>query len=353
MSLFSHPEFDRHEQVVFGSNEQASLHAIIAIHNTHRGPALGGLRIFPYANEERALTDVLRLSRGMTYKSALANLPLGGGKAVIIADPKRHKTQAMLEAMGRLVDSLGGRYITAEDAGSNEEDMRVIAGVTNHVVGLRQPDGGSGDPSPFTAWGVFNALRCAVRHRLERDDLVGLRVAIQGVGHVGAPLARHLHEAGAQLVLADVDTQAVHHLAKTLHAEVASPVNIFDADVDVFAPCAMGAVLNATACERLKAKVVVGAANNQLATPSVAECLHQRGILYAPDYVANAGGVIEVAWQRREDYCHDRVMDHIASIETTLDEVFVRARHEQRSPAVIADHLAEERFAEHRSQGTC
>lgn len=350
MSLFTHPEFDHHEQVVYGSDEETGLRAIIAIHNTCRGPALGGLRIFPYADEQRALTDVLRLSRGMTYKSALADLPLGGGKAVIIADPRRHKTPALLEAMGRLVESLGGRYITAEDSGSSEEDMQVISSVTEHVVGLRRQNGGSGDPSPFTAWGVFNALRCAVRHGLQRDDLTGLRVAIQGVGHVGAHLARHLHDAGARLVLADVDSQAVHQLAKELHAEMMSPLDIFDADVDVFAPCAMGAVLDARVCERLKARIVVGAANNQLAVPEIDERLHQRGILYAPDYVANAGGVIEVAWQRREDYRHDRVMAHIEGIERTLDEIFTRARQEQRSPAFVADRLAEERFVKRRIQ---
>ncbi|SHE91312.1 leucine dehydrogenase [Modicisalibacter ilicicola DSM 19980] len=345
MTLFAHPDFDHHEQVVYGSDRRSGLQAIIAIHNTCRGPALGGLRIYPYPTEERALADVLRLARGMTYKSALANLPLGGGKAVIIADPKRQKTPALLEAMGRLIATQGGRYITAEDSGSSEQDMRVIAGVTEHVSGLRRQGEESGDPSPFTAWGVFNALRCAVRHGFERDDLAGLRVAIQGVGHVGAHLARHLHAAGARLVLADVDTQAVKQLAKELQADIVSPLDIFAVDADIFAPCAMGAVLDSRVCERLKARIVVGAANNQLATAEMADRLHQRGILYTPDYVANAGGLIEVAWQRREDYSHDRVMAHIASIERTLDEIFDRASQEQCSPAPIADRLAEERFS--------
>lgn len=344
MHVFQHPEFDQHEQVVFGTDAASGLQAIIAIHNTHRGPALGGLRIYPYASEDDALTDVLRLSRGMTYKSALADLPLGGGKAVIIADPRRHKTPALLEAMGRLVDSLGGHYITAEDSGSDEADMQVIAGQTAHVVGLRSTANESGDPSPYTARGVFCALRCAVRHRLGRRHLEGLRVAIQGVGHVGTHLARELHAAGAQLVISDVNGPAASRLAEELGAKVLPPQAIFDAEVDVFAPCALGAVIDENVCERLQAKVVAGAANNQLASPAAGQRLHERGILYAPDYVANAGGVIEVAWQRRDDYRRDAVMAHIDRIEATLDEIFQRAQRERSRPEEVADRIAEERF---------
>ncbi|MDX1465188.1 MAG: Glu/Leu/Phe/Val dehydrogenase dimerization domain-containing protein, partial [Halomonas sp.] len=311
MPVFDHPEFDHHQQIVFGSDEASGLRAIIAIHDTTRGPALGGLRIFPYASDAEALTDVLRLSRGMTYKSALADLPLGGGKAVIIADPRRHKTPELLRAMGRLVDSLGGAYITAEDSGSSEDDMRLIAEATEHVGGLPRHGQASGDPSPFTAWGVYCALRSAVRHRLGRDDLTGLRVAVQGVGHVGAHLARHLHEAGARLVLTDVDSAALAHLAEELGAETVAPGAIVDAEVDVFAPCALGAALTEDVVARLTATVVCGAANNQLASPEMAERLQERGILYTPDYVANAGGVIEIAWQRRDDYSREAVMAHI------------------------------------------
>ncbi|GGX79372.1 amino acid dehydrogenase [Litchfieldella qijiaojingensis] len=345
MHVFQHPEFDRHEQIVFGFDDVSGLRAIIAIHNTCRGPALGGLRIFPYANEDDALTDVLRLSRGMTYKSALANLPLGGGKAVIIADPKCDKTPALLEAMGRLVDSLGGRYITAEDSGSSEADMQVIARQTEHVSGLRKASGESGDPSPFTAHGVFFALRCAVRHGLGRQHLKGVRVAIQGVGHVGTHLARKLYAAGATLVVSDVNEAAAVQLANELGAEVVSPAEIFDVDVDVFAPCALGGVIDETVCERLKARVVAGAANNQLASPDAGRRLHERGILYTPDYAANAGGVIEVAWQlRRQGYRREAVMAHIERIEDTLDEIFQRARREHSPPEEIADRVAEERF---------
>lgn len=352
MSVFMNPAFDHHEQVMYGYDEESGLRAIIAIHNTVLGPALGGLRIFPYSSEEQALTDVLRLSRSMTYKSALANLPLGGGKAVIISNPRQHKPQKLLEAMGHLVESLGGRYITAEDSGSTEADMQILSSVTSHVVGFKRPNGSSGDPSPYTAWGVFNAMRCAVHHGLGRQGFDGLSVAIQGVGHVGSHLARYLHEAGAKLVLADVDSHAVRQLARELNADVASPKEIFVADVDIFSPCAMGGVLDADVCERLKAPVVVGAANNQLASPQIAELLHQRGILYAPDYVVNAGGVIEVAWQRREDYSHTRVMAHIAAIEQTLDQIFERARITHNSPATVADRLAEEKFSKVPSDRT-
>ncbi|MDI5984951.1 Glu/Leu/Phe/Val dehydrogenase dimerization domain-containing protein [Halomonas sp. M4R5S39] len=344
MPIFEHPDFDHHRQIVFGSDEASGLRAIIAIHDTHRGPALGGLRIYPYASEAEALTDVLRLSRGMTYKSALADLPLGGGKAVIIADPRTDKTPELLRAMGRLVDSLGGAYITAEDSGSSEADMRIIAETTRHVSGLGRDGSESGDPSPFTAWGVFCALKSAVRHGLGRRDLEGLRVAIQGVGHVGAHLARHLHAAGARLVLTDVNREAAIHLAEEFGAETTAPDAIFDAEVDVFAPCALGAALTPEVVERLRAKVVCGAANNQLASPEIAERLMARGILYTPDYVANAGGVIEIAWQRRDDYRREAAMTRIEGIGTTLDEIFTRATREQRSPARVADDLARERF---------
>ncbi|MGM0703999.1 MAG: Glu/Leu/Phe/Val family dehydrogenase [Pseudomonadota bacterium] len=344
MPVFDHAEFDHHQQVVFGSDEASGLRAIIAIHDTRRGPALGGLRIFPYASEADALTDVLRLSRGMTYKSALADLPLGGGKAVIIADPSRDKTPELLRAMGRFVDSLGGRYITAEDSGSSEADMRTIREVTPHVSGLGHLPDESGDPSPFTARGVFCALESAVRHGLGRQDLDGVRVAIQGVGHVGAHLARHLHAAGARLVLSDISRETVTRLAKELGTETLDPEAIFDADVDVFAPCALGAVLEASVVDRLKAKVVCGAANNQLATPDMAERLQARGILYAPDYVANAGGVIEIAWRQRHQASREAVMQHIEGIGDTLDEIFARSTSTGASPAVIADRLARERL---------
>lgn len=344
MPVFEHPEFDRHQQIIFGSDAASGLRAIIAIHDTTRGPALGGLRIYPYASEADALTDVLRLSRGMSYKSAMADLPLGGGKAVIIADPHTEKCPAMLRAMGRLVESLGGRYITAEDSGSGEADMQMIAEETAHVSGLAPAGEESGDPSPYTAWGVFCALRSAVRHGLGRTELEGLRVAVQGVGHVGAHLARHLHAAGATLVLSDINRQPLARLAEELGAEAVAPEAIFDADVDLFAPCAMGAVLNKETVERLRARVICGAANNQLAATDIAERLASRGILYTPDYVANAGGVIDIACRRHDGHDRTAVMRRIEGIGTTLDELFARAAREERSPAQVADSMARERF---------
>lgn len=342
--MFDHPDFDHHEQVVYGCDEASGLKAIVAIHNTHLGPALGGLRIFPYASPDEALSDVLRLSRGMSYKSALAGLPLGGGKAVIIADPRRDKSPALLRAMGRLVERLGGRYITAEDSGTSETDMQWIAEETSYVTGLRRSAGESGDPSPFTALGVFHGLQAAVRHGLGREDLQGVRVAIQGVGSVGAHLARRLKEAGAELVISDIDAEAVARLGEELGAASLPPGEILDAEVDVFAPCALGGAIDEAACRRLKARVVAGAANNQLATPAAGEALHRRGILYAPDYVANAGGVIEVAWQRRHDYDRQAVLDQVARIGTTLETIFERAKREGQRPEAVADRLAEERF---------
>ncbi|MDW5375560.1 Glu/Leu/Phe/Val dehydrogenase dimerization domain-containing protein [Halomonas sp. HP20-15] len=352
MSIFDHAEFSDHEQVIFANDPVSGLKAIIAIHNSYRGPALGGLHIHSYRNDAQALGEALKSSRGMTYKTALANLPHGGGKAVVIADPRYDKTPSLLEAMGRLIDSLDGRYITAEDQGSDAADMQALARVTPHVVGLRNPAGAGGDPSPYTAWGVFNAMRGAVRHTLGKTELCGLRVAIQGVGHVGARLARYLHEAGARLVLSDVDSHAVNSLARHLDARVVAPKTIFDVEADIFAPCAMGAVLNAEVCRRLQARIVVGAANDQLAEPACAEQLLARGIVYVPDYVANAGGVIEVAWRRRADYDRRQVMAHIAGIESTLETILERAGREGLSPVAIADRLAEERFAEPRGKAS-
>jgi len=352
MSIFDHAEFRDHEQVVFAHDPLSGLKAIIAIHNSHRGPALGGLQIHPYRNDAQALGDVLKSSRTMTYKSALADLSHGGGKAVIIADPRYDKTPRLLEAMGRLIDSLNGRYITVEDLGSDAADMQALARITPHVMGLRNPAGAGGDPSPFTAWGVYNAMRGAARHALGKEELRGVRVAIQGVGHVGARLARYLHEAGARLVLSDVDSHAVNSLARHVDARVVAPKAIFDVDADIFAPCAMGAVLNAEVCRRLQTLIVTGAANDQLAEPACAEQLHARGIVYVPDYVANAGGVIEAAWQRRADYDRRRVMAHIAGIERTLETILERAGREGLPPVAIADRLAEERFVKRRIQAT-
>ena len=290
-AVFDHPDFDAHEDVVFAHDPATGLRAIIAIHDTTLGPALGGCRIRDYASDDAALADVLRLSRGMSYKAALAGLPLGGGKAVILTAPGRPKTPAMMRAMGRAVERLGGRYVTAEDVGSTVADMDEVAKATAHVGG-RAGDGG--DPSPFTARGVFLCLEAAVRHRLGRD-LAGVHVALKGLGHVGFALAGFLHAAGARLTVADIDAGRVAEAKRAFGAAVAPVEAIAALGADVFAPCALGGDLCAAAIPRLGAGIVCGAANNQLATAEDDIRLARRGVLYCPDYLVNAGGVISVA----------------------------------------------------------
>lgn len=348
MNVFSHPEFDHHEQVCFFSDPRTGLKAIVAIHNSSRGPALGGCRMYPYASDEAALRDVLRLSRGMTYKSALANLDLGGGKSVIIGDPRQHKSEALMEAMGHCLEQLGGRYIAAEDSGTCVEDLRQMGRCTEHVAGVAAHVGfdgkpSDGDPSPATAYGTFIGLQAAVRHRLGRRDLDGLRVAVQGVGNVGYRLARHLHEAGAKLWVYDIHPEQMARAVDEFGATPAGAEEILQLPVDVVAPCALGAVLNDLSIPRLQAKVVAGAANNQLARPEHDALLRQHGILYAPDFVINAGGIIDV-YHGRQGYDPARVRAHVESIGDTLNEIFVRAEREGRPTGVIADALAEERF---------
>lgn len=347
MSVFSHPEFDAHEHVAFRYDAASGLRAIIAVHNTHLGHALGGCRMWPYTSDEAALTDALRLSRGMTYKAALAGLPQGGGKSVIIGDPRHDKTPALLREMGRFVDSFGGRYIIAEDSGTSVPDMRLIAEHTAHVGGLADAAaaaaGRSGDPSPATAMGVFIGLQAAVRAKLGRDDLRGLRVAIQGVGNVGYRLAAHLHAAGAQLWVCDLHQPAVERCVREFAATAVPMAQIHRLDVDVYAPCALGAVLNDKTIPEIRAKIVAGAANNQLARPADDHALVAHGILYAPDYVINAGGIIDIYYEG-PNYDEAAVLAHLQRIGTTLDEIFVHAAREGRPTGEIADHMAEARF---------
>ncbi|WP_210396153.1 Glu/Leu/Phe/Val dehydrogenase dimerization domain-containing protein [Motiliproteus sediminis] len=348
MNVFSHPEFDHHEAIHFCHDEASGLRAIIAVHNTNLGPALGGCRMWPYASDEEALRDVLRLSKGMTYKSALANLPLGGGKSVIIGDPRQHKSEALLRAMGRFLEQLGGHYIAAEDSGTSVQDLKVMALETDHVAGVQTRPGllggtGSGDPSPATAYGTFIGLKAAVKHKLGRDDLTGLRVAVQGVGNVGFRLARHLHDAGAKLWVSDIYPEQLQRAKAELGAVIVDSNEIIDLDVDVYAPCALGAVINDDSIERLRAPIVAGAANNQLAEARHGQILTDRGVLYAPDFVINAGGIIDVCYER-QGYDADRVRSHVEQIGPTLSEIFARAEREQLATALIANQLAEERF---------
>jgi leucine dehydrogenase len=347
MQLFSHPEFDAHETVSFCHDAATGLRAIIAVHNTHLGKALGGCRMWPYASEAEALTDALRLSRGMTYKAALAGLPQGGGKSVIIGDPRRDKTPALMHALGRAVERLNGAYVIAEDSGTSVADMRLVAEVTRHVGGLADDKsvaaGRTGDPSPATAKGVFIGIQAAVKHVWQRDEMRGLRVAVQGVGNVGYRLCRHLHEAGAQLWVTDIHAPAIERCVKDFGAVAVDMDQIATLDVDVFAPCALGAVLNDVSIPALKARVVAGAANNQLARPQHDRALLERGIVYAPDYCINAGGIIDIFYEG-PDYDAAAVDAHLARIGTTLGEIFARAAAEQRPTGEIADRMAEERF---------
>ncbi|MCB1955651.1 MAG: Glu/Leu/Phe/Val dehydrogenase [Rhodocyclaceae bacterium] len=349
MTVFTQVDFADHEQVVFCSDEKSGLKAIIAVHNTNLGPALGGCRMWPYANEAEAVRDVLRLSRGMTYKSALAGLKLGGGKSVVIGNPRTDKTPALLDALARAVDRLGGRYIAAEDSGTSVADMKQMRRITPHVAGVedKPSDDGmrSGDPSPSTALGTFVGIRTAVRERLGRDSLEGLRVAVQGIGNVGYDLARRLHEAGASLWVCDIDTAALKQAEHELGARVVEPEAIYGLDVDVFAPCALGAVINDRSLPQLRASIVAGAANNQLAEPRHGRALMEKGILYAPDYVINAGGIIDVYYEHAGiDAGRDALIRHIERIDDNLREIFARARREERPTGEVADAIAEERF---------
>ncbi|MBI2383799.1 MAG: Glu/Leu/Phe/Val dehydrogenase [Gammaproteobacteria bacterium] len=357
MPVFTHPEFDDHEIVAFHADPKTGLRALIAVHNTTLGKGLGGCRMWPYRSEREALTDVLRLSRGMTYKAALAGLPQGGGKGVVIGDPRRDKTPEMMRAMGRFVDSLGGRYVVAEDSGTSVPDIRLMALETRHVGGLADEKaaaaGRTGDPSPATAYGVFVGIQAAVRFKLGRDDLKGLRVAIQGVGNVGHRLARHLHEAGARLWVTDIHAPAVERCVREFGATAAAMDGIYALDVDVFAPCALGAVLNDATIPALKATIVAGAANNQLARPRHDRALQKRGILYCPDYVINAGGIIDIHYEG-PDYDAARVKAHLDRIGATLRTIFERARGDRRPTGAVADRMAEERFKPDRGAiGPC
>ena len=348
MSVFQQDDFDGHEQVAFFKDDDTGLRAIIAVHNTNLGAALGGVRMWPYASDGDAVRDVLRLSRGMTYKSALAGLPFGGGKSVIIGDPHSDKTDALMRAMGRCVDKLSGRYIAAEDSGTNVDDLQHMASQTAHVVGIvnKNTTGGalrSGDPSPATARGVFVGLKAAVRHKFGRDDLDGVRVAVQGVGNVGLRLAHYLHDAGARCWVSDTHRECVERAVDETGATPVAADDILGLDVDVFAPCALGGVLNSDSIATLKAKIVAGAANNQLQHGTHGAALLRKGVLYAPDYVINAGGVIDVAFEHT-GYDLQQVVTKVEGIAASLTEIFQRSDAEGRATSDVADTFARERF---------
>lgn len=341
MSVFDHAEFDNHEQVVFCHDEATGLKAIIAVHDTTMGPSLGGTRMWNYANSAEALTDVLRLSRGMTYKSALAGLPLGGGKAVIIGDAKTDKSPELFKAYGRFVDSLGGKYITAEDVNIRTHDIELVATQTRFVAGT---EGKAGDPSPHTALGTYLGLKAAAKHQFGCDDIKGLKIAIQGLGSVGYGLAKYLAKDGALLTVCDVNQEAVDRAINELGATAVGIDEIYDVEMDIYAPCALGATVNDANLERIKAKVIAGSANNQLATPAHDKIVHDMGILYAPDYVINAGGVIHVC-SEASSMSLEETAGRVRAIYDTLDRIFTRAKADNRPTGEIADQMAREILA--------
>ncbi len=340
-SLWSLADYDAHEGVHFFEDRASGLRAIIAIHSTHLGPGAGGARFRHYEAESDALNDALRLSRGMSYKNAMAGLPMGGGKAVILAPPSGAKTPALLRALGKAIDSLGGRYITAEDVGMSEADMVTIAERTAYVSGLPVATGeAGGDPGPFTAHGVYLGVRAAAARALGADSMAGVRVAIQGVGSVGGGLARLLAADGAHLILADRDAGKAARLAEELGATVGDPDTIHAQDVDLFSPNALGAILNERSIGEISAKVVAGGANNQLATPDDARRVAERGILYAPDYVINAGGIINVARAYVQPVTREEVMADIARIPARLDDIWAESERTGNPPSDVADAMA-------------
>ena len=341
MAIFTPHEFDDHESVLFFHDKKSNLKAIIAVHDTTLGPALGGTRMWDYATEEEAINDVLRLSRGMTYKSSLAGLNLGGGKSVIIGNAREHKTEELFSAFGRAVHQLSGNYIAAEDVGTTVEDLEIARRETPHIAGISE--GNVGNPSPATAWGVFNGLKAAAHYRYKKDNLRGLKVAVQGLGNVGYGLCEHLDKAGAELIVSDIHSPAVEKAVQALGAKAVYSDDIYHQDVDIFAPCALGAVLNDETIPRLKAKVVAGAANNQLAEDRHGSDLMNRGILYAPDYAINAGGIIVISHEG-PDYNAKNAMEDIAGIYDTSIKIFKRAEQENISTAVVADRIAVERI---------
>jgi len=331
-----------HEQIVFSQDASCGYRGIIAIHSTVLGPAVGGTRFWKYASEEEALVDALRLSRGMTYKCAVAGLPWGGGKSIILDDGQPRNRDQLFRAHGRFIDRLGGRYVTAEDVGTSPADMEIIALETSHVGGRI---GKGGDPSPLTALGVFRSMQASAQYRWGSDELRNKRVAIQGCGNVGLNLARLLHEAGARLIVSDVDEKKVARAVKELGAVPASPEAIVSAEADIFSPCALGGVINDETIPLLKAQIVCGAANNQLLEPRHGDALEERGVLYAPDYVANSGGVLS-GGAELFGWTGEKVRAEVRAIYDTLLSVFAIAKAESIPAYRAADRLAERRLRE-------
>jgi leucine dehydrogenase len=355
MDVLREMRHDGHEQVVFCQDDAAGLRAIIAIHSTVLGPALGGVRMWSYASADEALHDVLRLAQAMTYKAAVSGLPLGGGKAVIIGDPRRVKTEDLLRAFGRAVEGLNGRYLTAEDVGMTVADMEIVRKETMHVTGTSEKKGGSGDPSHLTAKGVAYAIETCLKEIYGDPSVRNRTVAIQGVGKVGYQLGELLATAGARLIIADTDSQRAMLARREFEAWRVEPDEILQAECDVLCPCALGGVLNRKSIPKLRCRAIAGGANNQLEDPSDAGRLAERDILYAPDYVVNAGGIINIAvglQGGRKGYDRAKAERLVKRIPLTLQEVFRKARAQGFTPAKAADELAEARLDEARGRTT-
>ena len=348
MEIFEHMNRYGHEQLVMFSDPASGLKGMVAIHDTTLGPSCGGLRIWPYASEKEAVTDALRLSRAMTYKSAAAELPLGGGKAVIIADSRTQKTEALLRAYGRFLNTLGGRYLTTTDVGSTGRDMEHIHQETDYVVGLPTYLGGSGDTSIMTGLGVYMGMKACAKDVWGSDSLRGKKIAMQGFGKVSTYTAHHLMKEDSEIIVTDVNGDALN-AAKGMGLKVVKPDEIYDIECDIFSPCALGGVINKDTIPRIKARVVAGGANNQLLTEDDGEELHRRGILYAPDYLINAGGVINASTEIGADYNPELAREKTERIYEIMGRIAKESKEREMSTARMADRLAEERLASVRA----
>lgn len=349
MTAISSVDLDNHEKVIYINDNSCNLKAIIALHSTQLGPAIGGLRFWPYSNEDEALSDVLRLSKGMSYKCAISNIPFGGGKSVVIQGESFQKSSKLLRKIGETISDLNGQYITGEDVGSTMGDMLALRKVTNHVMGAPLDHGGSGDPSPMTALGCFVGIQASAHYHMNAKDLKGIHIAVQGLGNVGWNLCKQLNSAGATLTVSDISRDRVNRYVDAFGAKAVDTDKIYRTDADIFAPCAMGAILNDRTIPQIKAKIIAGGANNQLAKPSNGEQLRERGILYAPDYVINAGGVIQFAFEyqalkEKNTFDIELVKPKVMSIYSTLLDIFKLAEEKHISTSLAADRIAEEKL---------
>lgn len=348
MEIFTYLEEYDYEQLVFCQDKNSGLKAIIAIHDTTLGPALGGTRMWKYNSEDEAIEDALRLARGMTYKNAAAGLDLGGGKTVIIGDPRTDKNPEMFRAFGRYIQGLNGRYITAEDVGTTVQDMDLIHLETDFVTGTSSYSGASGNPSPVTAYGVYKGIKASAKEAFGDESLEGKTIAVQGIGNVAYALCEYLHKDGAQLIVTDINKEAVNRAVEAFGAKAVDPNDIYDIACDIYTPCALGATINDNTIPRLKAKVIAGSANNQLKSTEHGDLIHEKGIVYAPDYVINAGGVINVA-DELMGFNAERAMKKVETIYDNLERVFEISKRDNIPTYLAADRMAEERIESFRN----